>query len=73
MTGNQEKVRVPREVLDGLEAVRTSGLINMLDRPGVARLARLMQFPEAAEWVEAHRAEYAQGIFRGFIPEEEAE
>jgi len=73
MTEKQEKTSVPREVLHGLEAVRASGMINMLDRPGVARLARLMQFPETGQWVEAHPAEYAQGIFRGFIPEEETE
>ena len=66
MLDKQGKIPVPRKVLDGLEAVRASGLINMLDRPGVARLARLMDFPEAAEWAETHHAEYAHGIFRGF-------
>ncbi|HUT36143.1 MAG TPA: DUF5049 domain-containing protein [Planctomycetota bacterium] len=60
------RVRVPRKVFDGLEAVRTSGLTNMLDRPVVARLASEFSFGEAARWIEAHRKEYAEGIFRGF-------
>jgi len=60
------KVRVPKAVLDGLEAVRQSGLTNMLDRPVVGQLAREFGFEEAARWVEAHRDMYAQGIFRGF-------
>ena len=33
------KVKVPKAVLDGIEAVRRSGLTNMLDRPVVAELA----------------------------------
>jgi len=60
------KVRVPNEVPEGIVAVRDSGLTNMLDRPVVAQLAAEMGFAEAARWVEAHRKEYADGIFRGF-------
>ena len=60
------KVRVPQAVLDGLEAVRQSGLTNMLDRPVVARLAREFGFERAARWIETHRKHYAEGIFRGF-------
>ena len=65
------KIRVPKNVLDGLEALRQSGLTNMLDRPVVARLAEGMGFETAADWVEAHRKEYAEGIFRGFEAEED--
>jgi len=65
------KIKVPKDVLDGLEAVRLSGLTNMMDRPVVARLADEMGFDTAAEWVEAHRKEYAEGIFRGFEAEED--
>ena len=65
------KVRVPKAVLDGLEAVRQSGLTNMVDRPVVARLATEFGFERAARWVETHRKEYAQGIFRGFEATEE--
>ena len=66
------KVRVPAEVLDGLEAVRSSNLTNMLDRPMVAKLAAEMGFFETTEWIMDHRKEYAEGIFRGFEVDEEA-
>ena len=60
------KVKVPQKVLDGLMAVRDSGLTNMLDRPMVARLAERMGHHAAAGWVNAHPALYAEGVFQGF-------
>ena len=65
------KVNVPKAVLDGLEAVRTSGLTNMLDRPVVVELAREFGFGEAARWINDHRREYAEGLFQGFEPTED--
>ena len=62
------KVRVPKALFDGIEAVRQSGLTNMLDRPTVARLAAEFGFEDAARWIEGHRAQYAEGIFAGFEP-----
>ena len=56
-------VAVPHAALKGLEAVRRSGLTNMLDRPRVAKLADFFGFEEAASWVEANRAAFAQGMF----------
>ena len=66
-----QKIKVRRNVLDGLMAVRESGLTNMFDRPVVARLAGEMGFEEAARWIEDHRREYAEGIFRGFEAQED--
>ena len=43
-----DKIMVTREMLDGLEAVRLSGLSNMFDRPVVARPAKEMDYDEAA-------------------------
>lgn len=65
------KVRVPKAVLDGLEAVRRSGLTNMLARTTVADLAEEFGFEEAARWINAHRREYAEGLFQGFEPTED--
>jgi len=65
------KVEVPRGVLDGLEAVRQSGLTNMLDRAAVALLAAEFGFEDAARWIETHKKEFAAGIFRGFEATEE--
>lgn len=65
------KVKVPKPVLDGLEAVRRSGLTNMLDRPVVAELAEEFGFGEAARWIRTRRREFTEGIFHGFAAEEE--
>jgi hypothetical protein len=59
------RVPVPRAVYDGLDAVRRSGLTNMLDRPRVAELADELGFPESAAWVREDRGRYAQAVFRG--------
>lgn len=62
-------VPVAAAVWQGIEAVRRSGLTNMLDRPEVARLAATLGYADAGDWVTAHRDEYAAGIFRGFVIE----
>jgi len=59
-------IPVPENVLRGIEAVRKSGLTNMLDRPMVIKLVRELGVPEAAEWIEKNRKLYAEGIFKGF-------
>ncbi|MCL4551933.1 MAG: DUF5049 domain-containing protein [Candidatus Marsarchaeota archaeon] len=64
------KVRIPRDVLEGLEAVRLSGKTNMLDAPRVIELALEMGHDAAAFWVYENRSKYAEGIFKGFEPEE---
>lgn len=63
MTG---RVPVPREVLEGIEAVRRSGATNMLDRPRVAELAEAIGFEAAARWVRANPGAYSRGVFQGF-------
>jgi len=57
---------VPREVFEGIEAVRLSGRTNMLDRPRVADLAEAMGFEASARWVRENRDLYARGVFSGF-------
>jgi hypothetical protein len=63
------RIPVPAVVWQGIDAVRLSGLTNMLDRPEVVRIARELNFSEAAGWIEAHPKEYAEGVFRGFVVE----
>ncbi len=65
MTG-RDAVRVPADVREGLEAVRLSGLTNMLDRPAVARIAAAMGYEACARWVNRNRELYARGVFHGF-------
>jgi len=63
-------VSIPAAVYEGLEAVRQSGLSNMLDRPRVIELAEMMGYDETAAWVRDHRSEYARLIFAGVSVEE---
>ncbi len=59
-------VPVTPEIHVDLEAVRRSGLTNMLDRSRVAGIAEEMGYDETAHWVGANRDLYAKGIFSGF-------
>lgn len=59
------KIRVPKDVLDGITAVRDSGLTNMLSIPDVIRLARRMGYEGSARWVETNRRSYAELVFLG--------
>jgi hypothetical protein len=61
-----DRVRVAAEIFEGIEAVRLSGLTNMLDRPVVARIAEEMGYEESVRWVREHRDLYARAIFQGF-------
>ena len=56
---------VPRAVHIGIEAVRFSGLTNMLDRTRVAEIADEMGFPDAAAWVRDNPDLFAKAIFHG--------
>jgi hypothetical protein len=62
-----EKVSLHPETAAALERVRLAGNVNMRDIPQV--LGRLIadEALDAADWVDAHRAEYSQGIARGFV------
>ncbi len=66
------EVAVPRAVYQGIEAARRSGMFNMLDMPAIAGLTRQLGFDEAADWLSdrSNRKTYADGIFRGFRPDE---
>ena len=69
-TDTNQPVRVPREVLDGIEAVRRSGRTNMLDRHAAALIAESLGFLPAALWIRENRELYARGIFQGFEAED---
>src|ERR671933_2409132 len=62
-------VKVPPDVLEGLERIRKSGKINMRDRIGVEMVAYDMGLFHAVIWLEEHQAEYARGISSGFEAE----
>ena len=70
-TNKADPIIVPSAVWQGIDAVRRSGLTNMLDRPVVARLAKGLGYPEAARWIKDHPKEFAEGIFRNFVVEQD--
>ncbi|MDQ7086437.1 MAG: DUF5049 domain-containing protein [Acidobacteriota bacterium] len=62
----------PAVVWQGIDAVRLSGLTNMLDRPAVVRIAGELGFPEAARWIEdPHRRNMPKAFSGSFIVEAE--
>lgn len=64
----QNGVEISKEVFEGLEFIRQSGMTNMLDRPTVLQLAREWEFEATADWIEsADRRTYAELIFKGPI------
>ncbi len=67
--GGQEKVVVPAEVLEGLEAVEQSGA-HMVERTHVLVLAKRMGYRQTVRWVEENPEDYARGVFYGFVAEE---
>jgi len=66
----KQPIPIPAPVFEGLEAVRQSGITNMLDRLRVIELAKMMGYEETAEWLRANRQTYSEGIFAGFIADE---
>lgn len=62
---------VPAAVWEGLEVVRLSGGTNMLDRPRVIEIAEMIGYDETVEWLRNHKYQYAEGIFAGFVVDEE--
>jgi hypothetical protein len=64
-------VVVPREVFEGIEAIRASGATNMLARDVVADLAEDLGLDAAADWIRENRGIYARGVFLGFAGSED--
>lgn len=45
-------VQIPKSAYEGLEFIRRSGVINMLDRTMVLNLARELDLNDIADWIE---------------------
>ncbi len=65
-----EPVRVPEEVLEGLEAVRRYAGNNVLDIATVRYLAQERGRRTLAVWIHKHPGEYGRGLLDGFRAEE---
>jgi hypothetical protein len=65
----REPVRVPEEVLEGLEAVRRYAGTDVLDIASVRYLAQERGRGALTVWVDKHPQEYARGVLDGFRAE----
>ena len=59
-------VRIPKEVLEGLEAVRSHAGSDVLDVATVRYLANERGRGALAVWVHRHPKEYGGGVLDGF-------
>ncbi|MEN6358303.1 MAG: DUF5049 domain-containing protein [Armatimonadota bacterium] len=60
------RVLVPKAVMDGMLAIRSSGRTNMFDLSEVVRIAVELDYIETAMRIENNRAKFCLGIFHGF-------
>ena len=67
MTG--DPIVVASDVLAGINGVRATGLVNMLQYKEVSMLAGACGYLTAGAWVEANPTAYTEGVIRGFRAE----
>lgn len=61
------KIQVPsQDIIDGILAVRDTGLTNMFDVPVVIDIAKTLGYRTTAKWIQANMIEYAKGIIQGY-------
>ena len=66
----QEPVRIPKNVLEDLEAVRRYTRAEVLDIPTIRHVAMERGKPALVVWIDKHEQEYGQGLLNGFQAEE---
>jgi hypothetical protein len=66
----QEPVRVPKGVLDELEAVRRYTRTEMLDIPTLRYVASEREKLALVVWIDRHAQEYGRGLLDGFQAED---
>jgi hypothetical protein len=59
-------VRIPRDVLEDLEAVRLYARTEVLDIPLLRYAAMEGEKPALVAWIDDHEAEYGRGLLDGF-------
>ncbi len=62
-------VRIPKDVLEELEAVRLHTRTAMVDIPLLRYLAMERGKPALVVWIDKHAAEYGRGLLDGFEAE----
>ena len=63
-------MRIPRDVLEELEAVRLYARTDMLDIPLLRYVAMEREKPALVVWIDGHESEYGRGLLDGFQAED---
>ena len=63
-------VRIPKDVLEELEAVRLYTRTDMLDIPTLRYVAMERDKPALVVWIDKHESEYGRGLLDGFEAED---
>jgi hypothetical protein len=62
----EERIRIPKDVLQELEAVRRYTRAEVLDIPTIRHVAMERAKPALVVWIDNHQQEYGQGLLNGF-------
>jgi len=68
--GEQEPVRVPKDVLEELESVRRYTRAEVLDIPTLRYVASERGNSALVVWIDKHAQEYGRGVLDGFQAED---
>jgi hypothetical protein len=63
-------VRIPKDVLKQLEAVRRAARTDLLDIPTLRYVASETEKPALVVWIDKHPSEYGRGLLDGFEAED---
>ena len=66
----QGPVRIPKGVLEELEAVRLYARTEVLDIPLLRYVAMEREKPALVAWIDNHESEYGRGLLDGFEAED---
>ena len=66
----QGPVRIPKDVLEDLEAVRLYTRTDMLDIPLLRYVAMEREKAALVVWIDKHAPEYGRGLLDGFEAED---
>ncbi len=66
----QGPVRIPKDVLEELEAVRLYTRTDVLDIPTLRYVAMEREKPALVVWIDGHESEYGRGLLDGFEAED---
>ena len=62
----QGPVRIPKDVLEELEAVRRAARTDLLDIPTLRYVAMETEKPALVVWLDKNPSEYGRGLLDGF-------